>query len=142
MERLFFFILILLVLISCSSDEKQKSVIKEKSLDLQVQEAYLEGLKALENQDVLFAARKFNEVEILYPQSELAPKSLLMAAYSYYLQDYYEDCIEELERFLRVYPKNKNKDYAFYLLAISYYEQIIDEKKDLLPILEAKNYFQ
>ena len=65
-----------------------------------------------------------------------------MAAYSYYVDDYYEDCIAELDRFLRIYPKDKNLDYAYYLLAISYYEQIVDEKKDLFSIVKAKEYFE
>ena len=78
---------------------------------------------------MLYAAKKFNEAEILFPQSEWAPRSALMAAYSYYIQDYYGDTIAELERFIRVYPKHKNIDYAHYLLAITYYEQIVDEKK-------------
>ena len=90
----------------------------------------------------MFAARKFNEVEILYPQSDLAPKSALMAAYSYYIQDYYEDCIMELDRFLKIYPKNKNLDYAYYMLGVAYYEQIVDEKKDTFSILKAKDYFE
>ena len=135
------FILIFLVLsfnISCSKDSVKKSVINEKSLDLQVLEAYEEGLKSLETGDVLFAAKKFNEAEILFPQSDWAPKSALMAAYSYYLQDYYEDAIAELLRFIKVYPNYKNLDYAYYLLANSYYEQIVDEKKDLQSILDAK----
>ena len=96
-------------------------------------------MKSLEEGDVLFAAKKFNEAEILFPQSEWAPKSALMAAYSYYIQDYYEDAIAELERFIKVYPKHKNLDYAYYLLAICYYEQIVDEKKDLQSIINAKN---
>ena len=91
-------------------------------------------MKALEQGDVLFAAKKFNEAETLFPQSEWAPKSALMASYAYYSQDYYEDCIAELERFLKVYPNHKNLDYAYYLLGISYYEQIVDEKKDLQSI--------
>ena len=65
-----------------------------------------------------------------------------MSAYSYYAQDYYDDCIEELERFLKVYPKHKRKDYAYYLLAISHYEQIVDERKDLFSILQAREYFE
>ena len=137
---LLFFALILFV--SCSKDVEKKSVIKQKSLDLQIREAYSEGLDALEQGDVLFAARKFNEVEILYPQSDLAPKSSLMAAYSYYTQDYYEDCIIELDRFLQIYPKDKNLDYAYYMLGVAYYEQIIDEKKDTFTILKAKTYFE
>ncbi len=142
MNRLILFFFIFINFVSCSKTIKEETVLNEKSLDLQVKEAYLEGVKALDRQEVLFAARKFNEVEILFPQSDLAPKSALMAAYSYYVQDYYEDCIDELERFLKIYPKHKNKDYAYYLLAISYYEQIVDEKKDLLSILKAKQYFE
>ena len=90
---------------------------------------------------MLFAALKFNEAEILFPQSSWAPKSALMASYSYYSQDYYLDAIAELERFIRVYPKHKNMDYAYYLLSLCYYEQIVDEKKDLRSITEAKKFF-
>ena len=138
----FIFIFLLILLSSCASEINKKSVVKEKSLELQVKEAYLEGLKELEKGDALFAARKFNEVEILFPQSELAPKSSLMAAYSYYSQDYYEECIFELLRFLDIYPKDKNLDYAYYLLGIAHYEQIVDEKKDTFTILKAKEYFE
>ena len=134
---LFFFILS----ISCSKEGVKTSTITEKSLDLQVKEAYLDGMEALEEGDIFFAAKKFNEVEILFPQSELAPKSSLMAAYAYYSQDYYIDCISELERFLRIYKFHKNLDYAYYLLALSYYEQIADEKKDTRSILKSKEYF-
>src|SRR6056300_816738 len=141
MIKIFFLLLLLSLNISCSKDIVRKSVINEKSLDLQVLEAYEEGMKSLEYGDVLFAAKKFNEAEILFPQSEWAPKSALMAAYSYYTQDYYKDAIAELERFIRVYPYYKDLDYAYYLLAISHYEQIVDEKKDLQSIIDAKKNF-
>ena len=141
MIKFFFLFLILSFNISCSKDTVKKSVINEKSLDLQVLEAYEEGVKSLESGDVLFAAKKFNEAEILFPQSDWAPKSALMAAYSYYTQDYYEDAIAELIRFTKVYPNHKNLNYAYYLLANSYYEQIVDEKKDLQSILDAKKSF-
>ncbi len=134
--------LIILLCVSCSKKEIKKSIIKEKNLDLQVYEAYEEGLKSLEAGDVLFAAKKFNEAEILFPQSLWAPKSALMAAYSYYTQDYYGDAIAELIRFNKIYPKHKNLDYANYLLGICYYEQIVDEKKDLDSILNAKKSFE
>ena len=137
------FILILLFVIfaSCSKEKLNESVIKEKSLDGQVLEAYSEGLDSLKGGDVLFAAKKFNEAEMLFPQSEWAPKSSLMAAYSYYSQDYLEDAIAELDRFLRVYPLSKDRDYALYLLANAHYEKIIDETKDLQSILlEKKNF--
>ena len=134
-------LLIILFCFSCSKKEIKKSVINEKSLELQVFEAYKEGVESLEKGDVLFAAKKFNEAEILFPQSDWAPKSALMAAYSYYIQDYYGDAIAELIRFKKVYPKHKNLDYVNYLLAMCYYEQIVDEKKDLQAILKAKESF-
>ena len=141
MNKLSILLIIYFFCISCSQETNNKSVINEKNLDLQVLEAYQEGMNELENGDVLFAAKKFNEAEILFPQSKWAPKAALMAAYSYYSQDYYGDAIAELERFLRVYPKHKNLDYAHYLLALSHYEQIIDEKKDLQSIINAKRIF-
>ncbi len=134
-------IFIIFLFFSCSKEIEKKSIIKEKSLDLQVLEAYTEGKNSLEAGDVLFAAKKFNEAELLYPQSTWAPKSALMAAYSYYIQDYYGDSIAELERFIKIYSKNKNIDYAYYLLAVCYYEQIVDEKKDLQSIIKAKETF-
>ena len=97
-------------------------------------------MDSLKQGDVIFAAKKFNEAEILFPQSKWAPKSALMAAYSYYSQDYYGDAIAELQRFLRIYPFYENLDYAYYLLAVCYYEQIVDEK-DLQSIVNAKNTF-
>ena len=136
---LIFFIFLLL---SCSKDIKKETIIKEKNLDSQVLEAYKEGLKSLESGDSLFAASKFNEVEILYPQSIWAPKSALMAGYSYYIQDYYGDAIAEMDRFIKVYPTHKNIDYAHYILALCYFEQIVDEKKDLKSILNAKEAFE
>ena len=140
----FLCLIILLFVASCSKDKDQvkKSVIKEKNLDLQVLEAYQEGMDSLKEGDVIFAAKKFNEAELLFPQSVWAPRSSLMAAYAYYTQDYYGDTIAELERFLRIYSNHKNINYAYYLLAISYYEQIVDEKKDLQSIINAKKYFE
>ena len=138
------FILILLIFLftACSKEPIKETIIKEKSLDAQVLEAYKEGKTALEEGDVLFAAKKFNEAEILFPQSEWAPKSALMAAYSYYIQDYYADSIAELKRFIKIYSNHNDLDYAYYLLAICYYEQIVDEKKDLQSIINSKETFE
>ena len=145
MEKLKIFLFVILVSLihnSCSKKDIKNSVIKEKSLDQQVLEAYSEGKKSLEEGDVLFAAKKFNEAEILFPQSDWAPKAALMAAYSYYKQDYYVDAIDEIKRFVKVYPKDPNLDYAYYLLAVCYYEQIVDEKTDLNSIKNAKESFE
>ena len=138
----FILIFLLVFLTGCSKEKVKESIINETNLDAQVVEAYKEGLVSLEDGDVLFAAKKFNEAEILFPQSIWAPKSALMAAYSYYTQDYYLDAIAELERFIKVYPSHKNLDYAYYLMGICYYEQIIDEKKDTQSILSAKENFE
>ena len=134
--KYFSFIIFVLLIISCSKEKLEKSIIKEKDLNLQVLDAYSEGMKALETGDVLFAAKKFNEAETLFPQSDWAPRAALMAAYAYYIQDYYGDAIAELQRFIRVYPNHKNLDYVYYLLGISFYEQIVDEK-DLKSIIDA-----
>ena len=140
-NKFFLLFIIIMFSFSCSKEKSKQSIITEKSLDMQVLEAYEEGMNSLNGGDVIFAAKKFNEAEILFPQSKWAPKSALMAAYSYYSQDYYADAIMELERFIDVYPLNKNLDYAYYLMALCYYEQIVDEEKDLQSITNAKQNF-
>ncbi len=141
-NRTFIFFISVLLVLSCSKKEEKISVIEEKDLELQMIEAYDQGLKELEKGDVRFAAKKFNEVELLYPQSIWAARSTLMAAYSYYTQLYYTDAIIELERFLDKYKNHPRRDYAYYLLAICHYDQIVDEKKDLGEIIEAEKYFK
>ena len=133
-------ILIFLFLNSCSNDKKKIDIIEE-DIELQMIDSYKEGIKALEDGDILFAAKKFNEAELVYPQSDWAPKSALMSAYSYYIQNYYGDAIFELKRFIKTYPKDLRLSYAHFLLGMCYYEQIVDEKKDLGPILKAKEKF-
>ena len=132
-------IIFLLLFQSCSSTpEKVESIIEEEDLDLQMIAAYKEGINALEKGDVYYAAKKFNEAELLYPQSEWAPVAALMTSYVYYSDNYYKDAIYNLERYLKVYPNHKDKSYAHYLLAMCYYENIIDEQRDLAPLLNAK----
>ena len=135
-------IISLAFLVSCKNNEKEViSVIEEKDLDLQMIDAYKEGLKFLDNGMPLDAAKKFSEAEIIYPQSIWAPRSSLMSAYSYYYGNYYLDAIDELKRFIKIYPNNERINFAYYLLAMSYYEQITDETKDLGSILDAQKYF-
>ena len=117
-----FIVFFLLLLQSCSSSpEKVESIIEEKDLDLQMMAAYSEGIDALEKGDVYYAAKKFNEAELLYPQSEWAAKAVLMASYGYYTQAYYKSAANELDRFITKYPKDPNLDYAYYLLAMCHY---------------------
>ena len=140
-HKILIFIL-LIILTSCGGKEvNKKDTIEEEDIDLQMIAAYQEGKKALEKNDAIFAAKKFNEAEILFPQSIWAPRSALMAAYAYYSQAYYGDAIFELKRYLKTYPQDKNQSYAHYLIGLSYYENIQDEKKDLRPLLKAKDKF-
>ena len=141
MKNLTFLILFTILIFSCSQKQTQVTKVEGSSLEQQMIEAYNAGVKALDEGDVLFATKKFNEAELIYPQSDWAPRSSLMAAYSYWSQGYYNNSINELKRFLKVYPKNKKIDYAYYLLAMNYYDSIVDEKKDLKPLEEAKKYF-
>ena len=137
-----FILLLLIFLSSCGGKELDtKNVIEEQDIDLQMIAAYKEGKEALEKGDAIFAAKKFNEAEILFPQSIWAPRSVLMAAYSYYSDGLYGDAIFELERYLKTYPQDKNQIYAHYLIGLSFYEEIKDEKKDIRPLLKAKDKF-
>tara|TARA_Y100000590_G_scaffold469414_1_gene656858 strand:- start:1091 stop:1933 length:843 start_codon:yes stop_codon:yes gene_type:complete len=143
--RLLTFILIFsfLLLTSCAKEKKSVEIIQEKDIELQMIDAYEEGIKILEEEeDGLRAAKKFSEAELLYPQSKWAPRAALMAAYSYFSNQYYSDSIYELERFLKTYPNHPRTDYAYYLLGIVYYDQIVDETKDLESILKCKKYLE
>tara|TARA_B100000767_G_scaffold259206_1_gene268770 strand:- start:36 stop:881 length:846 start_codon:yes stop_codon:yes gene_type:complete len=137
---LFFSLIFLFTLNSCSKKDDITKLTND-NIEVEMINAYKEGLIALENGDSIFAAKKFNEAELLYPQSEWAPRSALMASYSFYKQSYYGDAIYELERYLKNYPNTKQIDYANFLLAMCYYEQIVDEKKDLNPLLKSRAIF-
>ena len=137
---LLIFFLMSFFLNNCSKKEKV-SLVEEKDAELQMIDAFKEGYEEFKNGDVLFAAKKFNEAELLFPQSSWAPRAALMAAYVYYSQDYYFDAESELERFIKTYPKNENLNYAHFLLGMCYYEKIVDEKKDLGPLLKAQEKF-
>ena len=104
-------------------------------------EAYTDAYKEFERGDVIFAGKKFNEVELLYPQSIWASRSVLMAAYGYFSQGYYAYAINELERFINKYKNHPQLDYAYYILALCHYDQIVSEKKDTNEIIKAKKYF-
>ena len=135
---IFFFVSFFLT--SCTKKEKT-SLIVEEDVELQMIRAFKEGYEEFKAGDNLYAAKKFNEAELLFPQSLWAPRAALMAAYVYYAQDYYFDAEAELERFIKTYPENPDIAYAHFLLAMCYYEKIVDEKKDLGPLLRAQEKF-
>jgi len=134
-------IIIILLFYSCSTEEKKISTIKELDQNQELIITYNEAYKALELGDPYFAAQKFSEAELLYPQSEWAAKSALMASYSYYMQNFYPEALSNLERYLKTYPSDANIAYAHYLMAICYYETIEDEKRDIAPLLNARSKF-
>ena len=137
-----FLILLLSVflLLSCSKNEKEiKSELDEIDKAIVI---YAEAVESLKQGDAFYAAKKFKEVEILMPQSDWAAKASLMAAYADYSRNAYSSSIFNLERHIKNYPADKNIPYAHYLISICYYEQILDEKKDLEPLLKAKSKFE
>ena len=135
-------LIIFFLIIACSGKEEKVSVLKEKNLETQMIEVYSEAMAELERGDVIYAGKKFSEAELLYPQSIWAPRAVLMSAYGYFSQGYYKDAINDLERFIFKYKNHPQTDYAYYLLALCHYDQIIDEKKDFKEIIKAKKYFE
>ena len=138
-----FLILLLLVflLFSCSKKTTEE-IIHQPTEEEVVVEIYAEAVTALKKGDAYYAGKKFKEVESLMPQSEWAAKASLMAGYSDYSRNAYSDSVFGLERHISNYPADKNIPYAHYLIAMCYYEQILDEKKDLAPLLRAKKKFE
>ena len=90
---------------------------------------YYEAVEALKVGDAFYAEKKFREVESLMPQDKWASKASLMAGYADYSRNAYSNAIFALERHMKIYPADKNIPYAHYLMAMCYYEQILDEKK-------------
>jgi len=131
----------ILLLFSCSK-KNNEVVITEPAPEEKAVEIYSIAVEALKEGDAFFAGKKFREVENLFPQGKWAAKASLMASYSDYSRNAYSNAIFNLERHIKNYPADENIPYAHYLIAISYYEQILDEKKDLAPLLNAKAKFE
>ena len=126
-------IIFFLLFSSCSKEEQiYKSLEKVNPFEL-----YREGLEAFERNDYFYANKKFSEAELNFDNPDLAAKSAIMSSYSLYGINFYNEAEENLKRYLSSYPADKNVIYAHYLLAIVYYEQISDEKKDIEPLLKA-----
>jgi len=134
------FLLSVFLLFSCS--KKNVEIASKLTEEEFVVSLYAEAVEALKKGDAFYAGKKFKEAESLLPQSEWAAKASLMASYADYSRNSYSDSIFGLERHIKNYPADKNISYAHYLIAICYYEQILDEKKDLRPLLQAKKKFE
>lgn len=133
-KKVFLFFIIVFFLTACS---KKENLEYEKSKRIDPYLIYKEALDAFESKNYFFASKKFNEAELNFNNTELAAKSSIMSSYSLYGINFYKEAEENLKRYFEIYPADKNKKYANYLLAIIYYEQIKDEKKDLKPLLKA-----
>ena len=145
MNKLKISILLLIIFFSFSCSKKQidtKQNINTKSQNLEMITNYNEAYNLLKKNDTYNAAQKFLNAELLFPQSKWAPRAALMASYSYYLQNYYSEALDNLNRYVITYPNDKDLAYGYYLIAICYYEMIEDEKRDIGPILEAKENFE
>ena len=142
LKSLIVFLISALLILSCSKKDKIEATLEEGTIEEQMILAYKEGLEFLEKGDALYASKKFNEAEILFPQSIWAPKSSVMSAYSLYYHNYYGDAIFQLERHLKNYPNDKNLAYVHYLIAICYFEKLSDEKKDLEPLIQTQKKFE
>ena len=131
--RILISISLVLIVSSCSKDDE----VYQASEKVNPYNLYKEGLDAFENNDFFFASKKFSEAELNFSKVELKAKSAIMSGFCLYGINFYDEAIENLERYLKIYPSDSNVMYANYLLAIIYFEQISDEKKDLKPLLEA-----
>ena len=132
-SRILIILCSILFLFSCTKEE----VIYQPSNAVDPYKLYKDGLEAFENNDFFFASKKFSEAELNFKEVDLAAKSAIMSSFSLYGINFYNEASENLERYLRTYPSDKNVIYAHYLLAIISFEQISDEKKDLEPLLQA-----
>jgi len=142
-KHIIFLFIYIIFIVSCSKDKsKVEQVLLEQDVEAEMIIAYKEGMKELEKGDALYASKKFDEAEILFPQSIWAAKASLMSAYALYSQNYYDDAIFNLERHIKNYPKDKDLVYAHYLIAICYFEQLYDERKDLKPLVGAREKFE
>ena len=137
----FLIVISLFLFQSCTKDKNKISELKEINQELEMISSYREGVENINDGDYFYAAKKFLESELLFPQSDWAPRSALMASYSYYIDSYYTEAIFNLERYVKTYPNDERMSYAQYLLAMCHYETIVNEKKDLAPLIKAKKIF-
>ena len=142
MFKVFLILLLSVFLLLACSKKNNKEIVSEPTEKEMVVAIYAEGVDALKKGDAFYAAKKFKEAESLLPQSKWAAKASLMASYAEYSRNAFSNSIFGLERHIANYPADKNIPYAHYLIAICYYEQILDEKKDLQPLVQAKEKFE
>lgn len=115
-----------LALAACSSDP----VAETEYVEEPVAKLYNYAVDALEKEEYTIASTRFDEVERQHPYSTWAVKSQVMAAYSLYMANKYDEAVVALDRFIQLHPSNKDAPYAYYLKGLCYYEQISDVGRD------------
>ena len=138
MRKNLFLIFLITFLLSCGGPKLDEQAIKPPTTNEEAIKIYQEGLDGMLEGNFLYASRKFSEAEGMLPQIDWASKSALMSSYCLYNINFYQEAVLNLERFIRIYPASPYISYAHYLIAISYYEQILDEDKDIQPLLVSK----
>ena len=134
--RLLIIFIFVLTLFSCTKKDKRE--LQLPSTKQEAMEVYKGALKSMEEGQFLIASEKFDKSESLLPQTIWAAKSALMSSYCLYTISFYDEAILNLKRFKKLYPADPNMDYASYLIAVIYYEQILDEKKDVEKLIFTK----
>ena len=134
--RLLIILVFILALFSCTKKDTRE--IQLPSTKQEAMEVYKDALKSMEEGQFLVASEKFDKSESLLPQTIWAAKSALMSSYCLYTISFYDEAILNLKRFKKLYPADPNMDYASYLIAVIYYEQILDEKKDVEKLIFTK----
>ena len=142
MYKVYLILFLSIFLIFSCSKKKNQEINTQLTEEEEILMLYSEAVEALKGGDAYFAGIKFKEVESLLPQSEWAAKASLMASYADYSRNSYSKSIFGLKRHINNYPADENIPYAHYLMAICYYEQILDEKKDLEPLIKAREKFE
>lgn len=137
-------LLIFIILIFSYSCSKKKEVIYEPIEKKDSYVLYKEAIDAFDKNDFFFASKKFSEAELNFKEVDFAAKAAIMSAYSLYSLNFYEEALENLDRYLKIYPSDKNIIYAHFLIAVIYFEQVSDEKNDIAPTIKANekiNFF-
>lgn len=125
---------------SCGTSERERAQLQFR--EEPVADLYNIGLDLLDARRWSEAARAFEEVERQHPYSSWARRAILMGAYAQYMANQYDKAIQAAQRFIALHPGNESAPYAYYLVAICYFEQILDVGRDQATTQQALSSLQ